>query len=85
MSYGKMRDVSYMKPSKFRNYLTLTELAVEVGKDTSWIRKLEAAGRIPIPRRVQRGEILVRLYSPAQVEEIRDILSRMQRGRPASA
>lgn len=76
------RDVNYMKPSRFRDYLTLGELCREVGRDSKWIRMLEKADRIPKPARVNVGSNSVRLYSPAQVAEIKSILSTMRPGRP---
>jgi hypothetical protein len=78
----KMRDVSFLKPDKFQDYLTLTELSREVNRDTSWLKQLEREGRIPEAARVPRGELSVRLWSPAQVDEIKTILSKMKPGRP---
>jgi len=77
-----MRDVSFLKPEKFQDYLTLTELSRAVNKDTSWLKHLERDGRIPEAARVKHGALLVRLWSPAQVTEIREILSQMRPGRP---
>jgi hypothetical protein len=74
-----------MKPPRFKDYFTLSELCVEVGRDPSWIRKLEADGKIPKAKRVQRGKLSIRLWSPAQVDEIDQILSEMRPGRPANA
>lgn len=71
-----------MKPKQFKDHLTLGELARLVERDTSWIRKLERQGRIPEPVRHKIGEISVRLYSPAKVREIHQILSTLKRGRP---
>lgn len=78
------RDLSYFKPAKFKNYLTLSELCREVKRDQSWIRLLEKEGRIPIPQRVQRGKLSIRLWSPEQVEEIKEILSTLRPGRPSN-
>ena len=78
----KMRDVSFMKPQKFQDYLTITELSREVNRDVSWLKHLERADRIPVAKRVKVGSLLVRLWSPKQVEEIREILSTMRPGRP---
>ena len=78
----KMRDVDFMKPSKFKNYFTITELAREVNRDTSWLKHLERHGRIPEAARVEVGELQVRLWSPTQVKEIKEILSKMRPGRP---
>ena len=74
--------VSHLKPDRFSTYLTIGELSDRVNKDVSWLRKLERAGRIPSPRRVNTGSVEVRLYSPAQVDEIAEILSKLKRGRP---
>lgn len=79
----RMRDVSYMKPHKFRNYLTLTELCDKVKRDMSWIKKLEKEDRIPQAKRVKFGQLEVRLWSPEQVKEIEEILSNMRVGRPS--
>ena len=78
----KMRDVSFMKPEKFQDYLTITELSREVNRDTSWLKQLERDDRIPQAKRVNVGSLLVRLWSPAQVDEIKQILSMMRPGRP---
>ena len=76
------RDVTYLKPLKFRDYLTLSELSKRVGRDPSWIRSLERDGRIPKASRVKRGELQVRLWSPEQAEEIEEIISHHRPGRP---
>ena len=81
MGYLK-RDLSYMKPKKFRDHLTLKELSERLGKDPRWIRRLEDAGRIPLPRRVSMGQLNVRLWSPAQADEIERIISGHRVGRP---
>jgi len=81
----KMRDVSYLKPSKFQHYLTITEVARACNRDISWIRKLEAEGKIPTAKRVKRGELEVRLWSPGDLREIQTILAAMRPGRPSSA
>lgn len=74
--------VDHLKPDKFKHYLTISELARIIGKDKSWILKLERAGRLPEGIRHKIGSIEVRLYSPAQVEEIQQIFSTMRPGRP---
>lgn len=79
------RDLGYMKPHNYQGHMTLTEVAREVGCDSSWIRKLERAGRIPKATRVQRGELMVRLWSPEQVAEIKQIKSTHRVGRPAQS
>ena len=79
------RDVNYLKPLKFRDYLTLSELSKLVERDPSWIRALERDGRIPKASRVKRGELQVRLWSPEQAEEIAEIISHHRPGRPRNA
>jgi hypothetical protein len=76
------RDVSFFKPEKFKDYLTLAETSRAVNRDPSWIRKLEREGKIPKAQRVQRGKISIRLWSPKQVEEIKNVLSTLRPGRP---
>ena len=78
------RDITYLKPPKFRNYFTIKEVAQEVGRDVSRIRILETEGRIPKAVRVTRGSLEIRLWSPAQVEEIREIFAQLRPGRPRS-
>lgn len=81
----KMRDIAYIKPKGYENYLTLTELSRLLKKDTSWIKKLERDDRIPKAKRVQQGSLSVRLWSPKQVEEIKTIMKGMKRGRPKAS
>lgn len=76
--------MDYMKPEGFKDFMTLSEVAVEVGRDPSWLRKLESDQRIPKAHRVKVGELSVRLWSPNQVEEIKLVLSTLKRGRPTS-
>lgn len=76
------RDVTYFKPDKYKNHLTLSEMARVVQCDTSWLRKLERAGRIPQAQRVQRGKLSIRLWSPAQRDEIIRIIGLHRIGRP---
>lgn len=80
----RMRDVTWLKPRGFEHYFTLTELSREIDKTQSWLRKLEKDGRIPKAKRVPSGNIPggVRLWSPKQVEEIREIISKLSPGRP---
>jgi hypothetical protein len=80
--YYTMRDVKYLKPAGFKDFVTITELSRITLKDVSWLRRLERAGRIPEASRVTRGELEVRLWSPAQVDEIKVILSNIKTGRP---
>lgn len=77
------RDMSYLKPAKFQNHVTITELSRIVNRDTSRLRLLEREGRIPEAIRVKRGTLQIRLWSPEQVEEIKDIISQLRPGRPA--
>jgi hypothetical protein len=79
----KTRDVSWMKPKGFEDYFTLKETSLAVQRDPAWLRKLEAADRIPKAHRVKVGKLSVRLWSPRQVDEIRTVISRMKRGRPS--
>jgi hypothetical protein len=75
-------EVDHLKPEKFKGYLTLGELAREVGKDPSWIKKLERKGRVPEAKRHRIGKIQVRLYSPGAVQEMKQIFAAMRPGRP---
>lgn len=76
------REVGYLKPAKFQHYLTITELANEVGRTISWLRLLERDDRIPKAIRVKRGKLQVRLWSPEQVQEIKEIIATHRPGRP---
>jgi DNA-binding transcriptional MerR regulator len=78
-----MRNVDHLKPENFQHYLTISEVARAVDRDISWIRKLEAEGRIPQAKRVQRGALLIRLWSPQDVEEIQQVLATLRPGRPS--
>jgi len=78
------RSLDYFKPPKFKNHYTLAELCEKIGKDPSWIRHLEARGRIPRAIRVPRGQLEVRLWSPEQVDEIEKIIAKHRPGRPRS-
>lgn len=78
------RDLSFLKPEGYQDYFTLAELSAYVGKDPSWIRALEKEGRIPQASRVKRGKLKVRLWSPAQADEIVDIIAQHHPGRPRS-
>jgi hypothetical protein len=77
-----MRSVKHFKTKRFPNHMTITEVARACDRDISWIRKLEKDGRIPKAQRVQAGAIMVRLWSPTQVEEIKTVISNMKTGRP---
>jgi hypothetical protein len=78
------RSVDYLKPKKFQDYLTLSELAEKAERDPSWIRWLEAEDRIPRAIRVKRGKISVRLWSPEQADEVCAIIATHHPGRPRS-
>lgn len=80
-SAGIARDVSYMKPKKFRKYLTLHEVSLVVNRDKTRILQLEREDRIPVASRVKVGQLEVRLWSPDQVAEIVDVFSKMKPGR----
>ena len=77
-----MRNLEFLKPRKFSEHVTISELSRLVRREISWLRQLEREGRIPKASRVQRGKLSVRLWSPEQVEEIREILYEMRPGRP---
>jgi hypothetical protein len=85
VSIKAKRNLQYFKPPKFKDHLTLAELCEKIGKDPSWIRVLEAEGRIPKAARVKRGKLEIRLWSPEQVEEIAAIIARHRPGRPRKA
>lgn len=76
------RDLEYLKPRKFQDHLTIMELSRYVGKDSTWLKRLEREGRIPQAARVQMGQLSIRLWSPEQVQEIVEILAEMKPGRP---
>ncbi len=77
------RDIAYMKPEGFEHYMTIGEVSRSVGRDISWIKRLERDDRIPKSKRVKVGLLHVRLWSPKQVEEIQVITSSFKRGRPS--
>jgi hypothetical protein len=77
------RDVKYLKPTKFRDYFTISEVCREVDRHETLLRKLEREGKIPRAARVQKGKIEIRLWSPEQVVEIQAIFNaRRPPGRP---
>lgn len=78
------RDTAYLKPKKFQDYMTLSEVAAKVERDPSWIRLLEKDERIPKATRIKRGKLQIRLWSPEQVEEIQAIIATHRPGRPHS-
>lgn len=69
------RNMDWMKPKGFSDYMTKTEVSIKLNTDPRWLERLEAAGRIPKATRVEHGKLQYRLWSPAQVEEIRTILA----------
>lgn len=79
------RDMSFIKPKGYEDYFTMTEVCRHLKRDARWLRRLEAADRIPRAHRVEWGKLSVRLWSPSQVEEIAEVLSRNRRGRPRRA
>jgi hypothetical protein len=84
-----MRSVNHLKPPRFKNFFTLSELCDHLedegyAHDSKWIRRLEARGRIPKAMRVVRGKVSIRLWSPGQVEEIKEIIAQHRPGRPKS-
>jgi DNA-binding transcriptional MerR regulator len=79
---AKRRSILPSRKSKdFPDHLTISELAIEVSRDPKTIKKLERQGILPAPPRIRRGGMMVRLYSPALVEEIRVIFQGRKRGR----
>jgi hypothetical protein len=79
------RGLDYLKPKKFRDYLTSSELALFVPCDPRWLKRLEEQGRIPEAQRVPMGELQIRLWSPEQAKEIKSIILGHQRGRPSNS
>jgi hypothetical protein len=76
------KHVDQWKPKGYEDWLTLGELSFEVDRHRDYLRRLERQERIPLPKRVTRGELEIRLYSPFMVKEIKEILSRMKPGKP---
>jgi hypothetical protein len=79
-----MRNLEFLKPKKFRNHMTIAELARYVKRDPSRIRQLEKQDRIPKAIRITRGELEIRLWSPEQCEEIKAIVNSLRPGRPSN-
>lgn len=80
-----LRDQKYYdryKPDGYKHYLTIKELGVSIGREPSWIRKLERQGKLRAPARVTRGLRTIRLYSPELVEEARSYFANAKSGRP---
>jgi hypothetical protein len=74
--------MSYFKPPRFKDHLTLAEMAEFLPCDPSWLRHLEKEGRIPKAARVKRGKLHIRLWSPEQANEIKAIMATHRVGRP---
>jgi len=74
--------LGHLKPAKFKDYLTMSEVAVAIPVDTRWLRRLESEDRIPRAQRVPMGKLEMRLWSPEQVEEIKRIIEGHKVGRP---
>lgn len=67
---GSTDNFDRWKPKDKLDWLTLSELARLVSRDTSRIRQLEREGVIAAPIRVKVGRLRVRLYSPAEARKI---------------
>jgi len=74
--------LGHLKPARFKDYKTMSEVAAEIPVDARWLRKLEAEERIPRAARVPMGKLKMRLWSPEQVEEIKTIIEGHKVGRP---
>ena len=79
-----MRDLAFLKPKKFQDHKTISELSRFIKRDISRIRQLEREGRIPKAIRVPRGQNEVRLWSPEQCDEIKEIVDGLRPGRPSN-
>jgi hypothetical protein len=77
-----LKKAGMFKPPKYQHWFTLGEIVELLQKDRDWIRKLEREGRIREPKRVQVGDLSVRLYSPEHLEELREFFKSIQVGRP---
>jgi hypothetical protein len=82
---GGQRNMDWIKPPQFKDYLTKSEVSIKLSVDPRWLERLEAAGRIPKAARVAHGKLEYRLWSPKQVEEIRQIMEGHRVGRPKSS
>ena len=80
--YRPPQKTDRYKPHNAKDWLTISELSEETGRDVSWLRRLEREGRIPKANRVQVGQLSVRLWPPYRVQEIKDILNGLHPGRP---
>lgn len=79
---GSTDDFDRWKPKNMRNHLTMTELCRVVNRDPSRIKQLEKRGVLPKPVRVKVGELSVRLYSPKEVQQIKQHFKLAKPGRP---
>ena len=80
MSFHAVR-VDHLKPPKYKDYLTISEVARRVNRDVSRIKMLEKEDRIPKAVRHKVGKLEIRLYSPADVAEIETIFANLRPGR----
>jgi hypothetical protein len=61
-------------------YLTTREVAETLGVSTQWIRKIQRGTLLDVPSMaVQFGQMQVYLYSPADVDKIRNYLNDRQK------
>lgn len=67
---GTQEDFSRWKPADKLDWLTMTELARYVERDVSWLRRMDRQGQLPKAARFKVGRLSVRLYSPAQADQI---------------
>lgn len=70
-----------VKPKGFEHHLTVLEVARIVNRDRSALARAEKLGRIPKPVRVKVGRLQVRLYSPEEVEKIKEHFVTVKPGR----
>lgn len=81
---GKLYNVhpfERVKPKGFEQHLTVLEVARIVNRDRSALARAEKTGRIPRPVRVKVGRLQVRLYSPEEVEKIKQHFANVRPGR----
>jgi len=78
----RQTGLEHLKPPRFKDYKTMSEVAAEIPVDGRWLRRLEAEDRIPRAQRVPMGKLEMRLWSPEQVEEIKRIIEGHKVGRP---
>jgi hypothetical protein len=74
--------VDHLKPKKYKDYLTIGEVAQKLRRDVSRLKDMERQDRIPKAVRHKVGKLEIRLYSPAAVEEIEVIFAGLRPGRP---